>query len=29
MRDLGQLLAHIHDQEIEFEESPPPQKERP
>jgi hypothetical protein len=29
MRDLGQLLAHIHDQEIEIGEGPDPPRERP
>jgi hypothetical protein len=30
MRDLGQLLAHVHDQEIEIDEgSVPPQREQP
>jgi hypothetical protein len=29
MRDLGQLLAHIHDQEIEIGEGPEPPRDRP
>jgi hypothetical protein len=29
MRDFGELLAHIHDQEIEIGEGPEPQREQP
>jgi hypothetical protein len=30
MRDLGQVLAHVHDQEIEIGEGPnPPRREAP
>jgi hypothetical protein len=29
MRDLGQVLAHVHDAEIEIGEGPGPPRERP